>query len=363
MRCPWQISNPMQLRNKKRATILTLLLCIPCFSVAEEPGNYGDEVIQSLPVLPDENASPPGHLDLLDKSLSVNYTNLQQKWRASIDEYKSSNPMVSFDYGMRLSNEIAAGGRVSSQRDFSEVLVNAVYAPHTSLRLTLSGGQLHPNSDFTPQTTVNGYTGSLQNSYLLDVKKYWTKDSLISDLGLSTYLVEANGRSGANRPALAHNDNSDTDSVYLGTTSLGKKASLVLNLGVNPTADSRFEWRRERSRLDYTAGEDAKDREYLMSSRFKYSHNLDTCTQFQGRYRSSENFDRLNLGLERKNWNISVSRTRDDSSVDTGFQIGYKIPLSGTVSSASTCSLKPDTRPVFKPLLETTTKRPDLSLR
>ncbi|GGC60378.1 hypothetical protein [Undibacterium terreum] len=320
------------------------------------------DISKSLPELPGEDVSAPGHTDLKGKSLSLNYDSMQQKWRASIDEYKSSNPMFMFDYGLRLTDQLAAGGRVTHQREYSEVLVNGVYAPRPSLRFTVSGGQLRPNSDYVSESANNGYNALLQNSYLLDVKKYWSKDSLVSDVGISTYVVEANGKStGKTASAVSSGmDMGDTESMYLDTPALGKKASLVFNLGLHPTADSRVEWRRERGRLNYYVGDEIRDREYLMSSRFKYSHNIDNCTQLQGRYRSSDNYDRMNLGIERNNWNFSISRTRDDGVADTGFQIGYKIPLSGSLSSVSNCKQKPESAPSFSPILDTSTSRPDL---
>ncbi|MES2072144.1 MAG: hypothetical protein V4488_17445 [Pseudomonadota bacterium] len=337
------------------AVLPHLALALPAESPASQP-----DISLSLPELPGESVSAPGHTDLRDKSLSLNYDSLQQKWRASIDEYKSSNPMFVIDYGLRLSDQIAAGGRVTHQREYSEILVNSVYAPRPSLRFTVSGGQLRPNSDYVSESTSNGYNAILQNSYLLDLKKYWSRDSLVSDVGLSSYVVEANGKANTNRTTKDGSDMGDTESLYLDTPALGKKASVVLNLGLHPTADSRLEWRRERGRVNYYVGDEARDREYLMSSRFKYSHNIDNCTQLQGRYRSSENYDRMNLGIERNNWNLSVTRTRDDGVNDTGIQIGYKIPLSGPLSSASNCQQKPESAPSFNSILETSTKRPDL---
>jgi len=341
------------------ALLIVGALAAPCYpAMAEEAIASQPDISKTLPELPGDDAAAPGHTDLRGKSLSLNYDSLQQKWRASIDEYKSSNPMFMFDYGLRLTDQIAAGGRVSHQREYSEVLVNGVYAPRPNLRFTVSSGQLRPNSDYVSESVSNGYNGLLQNSYLLDVKKYWSKDSMVSDVGISTYVVEANGKSNTSRTG--NGDGSDTESIYLDTPALGKKASLVFNLGLHPTADSRLEWRRERGRMNYYVGEDIRDREYLMSSRFKYSHNIDNCTQLQGRYRSSDNSDRMNLGIERNNWNFSVSRSRDDGVSDTGIQIGYKIPLTGSASSAGNCKQKPESAPSFHPILETSTSRPDL---
>jgi hypothetical protein len=352
-------------RTLLKLTLLAALqAALPGAAWADDAGatQYWDEILQNLPKLPGDDAATPRQLALHDKSVSLDYDSLQQKWRASIDEYKTSNPMFSFDYGMRLSDQIAAGGRVSSQRDYSEVLVNGVYAPRSDVRLTVSGGQLRPNPDYVSQSASNGYNGLQQNSYLLDAKKYWSKDSLLSDIGVSTYLVEANGRPTSRNLAAspARGDNSDTDSVYLDTPALGKKASVVLNLGLQPTTSSRLEWRRERGRMSYYLGDEVTDKEAVMSSRFKYTHTIDNCTQLQGRYRSSDNYDRVNIGLERNNWNVSLSRTRDDGTVDTGVQFAYKIPLGGSLSSANNCKQKPDSAPSFKPLLETSTKRPDV---
>ena len=346
------------------AAVCAVALAAPAaMATPEDAVPSQPDISKTLPELPGEDVSAPGHTDLKGKSLSLNYDSMQQKWRASIDEYKSSNPMFMFDYGLRLTDELAAGGRVTHQREYSEVLVNGVYAPRPSLRFTVSGGQLRPNSDYVSESANNGYNALLQNSYLLDVKKYWSKDSLVSDVGISTYVVEANGKSNASKTTNTVNssmDMSDTESMYLDTPALGKKSSLVFNLGLHPTADSRVEWRRERGRLNYYVGDEIKDREYLMSSRFKYSHNIDNCTQLQGRYRSSDNYDRMNLGIERNNWNFSISRTRDDGVADTGFQIGYKIPLSGSLSSVSNCKQKPESAPSFSPILDTSTSRPDL---
>lgn len=346
------------------ALLLGVVTSIPGITAAEESALPSQpDISKTLPELPGDDAAAPGHTDLREKSVSLNYDSLQQKWRASIDEYKSSNPMFIFDYGLRLTDELAAGGRVTHQRESSEVLVNGVYAPRPNLRFTVSGGQLRPNSDYVSESASNGYNAVLQNSYLVDVKKYWSKDSLISDIGLTSYVVEANSKSNPVRQVTntdSGSDMSDTESMYLDTPALGKKTSVVLNLGLHPTADSRLEWRRERGRLNYYVGDDATDRENLMSSRFKYSHNIDNCTQLQGRYRSSDNYDRMNLGIERNNWNLSVSRTRDDGVSDTGIQVGYKIPLSGPVSSSTHCKQKPDAGPSFNPILETSTSRPDL---
>lgn len=316
-----------------------------------------EEIVQHLPDLSEAGAAAPGRFDLDEQSVTLGYDSRMEKWSATLDEYANTNPSLTVDYGRLLTNKFGAGATLSHQSNYSEVLVNGVYAPKNNVRFRVSGGQL--------RAFGNGYAmpGSgadtvLQNSYLVDVRKHWTKYKLLSDVGLAAYTVEANAPDYTNLSALTDTDMPDASDMASNGLAVGRMNGYLFKLGLQPTDRSRIELRRETSYLTYSFNDGYRSYENLASHRIKYSQYLSDCTRLQGSYTTSMDADRLDLGIAKNNWNINLSRALDSGTRDTAIQIGYVVPLGRSSHRARDCGANLESLRLFEPIVDTAIKRP-----
>lgn len=298
-----------------------------------------DHVLRGLPDLP-ASANAPGHFNLAGESASMGYATRFEKWNAKVDQYLGLSPHLTVDYGLLLTSKLSAGGTFTRQDTLSEVVLNGIYAPQHNVRLRLTGAQLRNAGGFAPAASRD--SAVLQNSLLLNARKYWNKYLFLSDLGLTAYSTQANAQ------AMASND---TDRM-----APGRMDGYMLNLGVRPTAESRIDMRREFSHLSYTLGEDALQSADQASTRMKFSQHLGDCVRLQGGYTASSDNDRLDLNLARRNWNINLSR--DQGGSNTALMIGYTVPLGVHASRGSKCGSGVDGAPSFESIVDASVKRP-----
>lgn len=306
----------------------------------------------SLPNLPASGAPAPGYFSIAEDSAGIGYASRSQKWGAKVEQYTEVNPAVKMDYGLLLSNKMSAGGTLTRQNDYSEVVVNGIYSPKPNLRFRMTGAQLRATgSDFAA-----GHEAFMQNSYLFGAKKFWNKYEYLSDLGVAAYSVEASAPPSAN--LFASGDEEAADGGLPQTGAPGRLDGYTLNLGLRPTARSKLEFRRESANLTHNFDAGYKRQELLASNRVRYSHYFGNCMRLQGGYSAGADSGRVDLKLAKNNWNVRLWREQGSGSDNTAIQFGYTLPLGQTTRrKGDGCGLRPGT-PVFEPIVDAARQRP-----
>lgn len=353
MRSAISIVNGILIKPLRMLTVA----CCAYASLAPASAMTFEEIVQHLPDLSESGEAAPGRFDLDEQSVTLGYDSRLEKWSATLDEYANINPSLTVDYGRLLTNRFGAGATLTHQSNYSEVLVNGVYAPKNNVRLRVSGGQLRAfgNGYAMPG---HGADTVFQNSYLVDVKKHWTKYKLLSDVGLAAYTVEANVPDYTNLSALTDTDMRDTSDMASNGLAAGRMNGYLFKLGLQPTDRSRIELRRETGYLVYSSNDGYRSYENLVSHRIKYSQYLRDCTRVQGSYTTNVDSDRLDLGIAKNNWNINLSRALDSGARDTEIQIGYVLPLGRLSHRDRDCGSNLENINLFEPIVDTTIKRP-----
>lgn len=305
-------------------------------------------VVDKLPELPGAADAAPGYVDMDGDSAGFGYASRSEKWSARLDRRFDTGANLEVDYGMLLTNRLSAGGRITHADDFSEVVVNGVFAPQKNVRLRFTGAQLRNAYRLSPFD--GAYNDAfVQNSYLFTARKHWHKYELLSDLGLSAYSTQANTAS-----SLAE----DPMDMFAEPSAFGRKEGYMFNLGLHPTSRSRIELRREFSHLSYYLGEDARSAAQHNTSRVKYSHFLDNCVRVQGGVSTGPDEGRVDVNIARNNWSLNLSREQYGDADNTAIRIGYSLPLGTKPSRSSTCGGTIESVPALEPIVDTSSSRP-----
>lgn len=290
-------------------------------------------------VLPDlyTGDASPGHLQLDDYRAAIGYDARHKKWDARIDGYLEDNRSLGLDYGTLLSEHFSAGLTMTHRDDYSEVLVNGVYAPQSDVRIQMTSGQ--QRSVIDPFSASESGT-VLQNSYLLGVRKHWDERLLSPDIGVAAYTVEANGDGGA----------SDAEA--------GTLDGYMLDLSIQPTPQTRIEWRHDIGHLTQQFDGHASRDRMAAANRIGYLHQFDNCVRLQGRFSAGEESGRLELGVARNNWDVGISRSQYADSSDMAVHVGYRIPLGKSRSHPRSCSHELESERPFDAMVDVATRRP-----
>lgn len=342
-------------------------MTIPClglavFALCSVPAHaalrFGatDKVTRSLPNLPEIDAATLGRFSLDPRNASLGYKTRDQKWSAKMNEFSQVNPSLSMDYGQLLTAKLGAGGTITYQNDYSEVLFNGVLAPNRKLRLQFTGSQLRSAGPDAPGA-IGQSNMVLQNNYLFNIKKYWGDDRFISDMGMTAYTVEAQGMGSGDYPGLDMSEIDPGGSYDLGERAVGKLEGYLLTLSLRPTIQSRIELQHDRTFLTYLFDRGARSEEHGFANRIRYSQYFDNCVRVQGGYSAEQNADRIDIGVGRKSWNLSLSRSLDGDDDTTSIQIGYAITFNGKPLNRD-CGIARQTAKAFEPLVDATVKRP-----
>ncbi len=305
---------------------------------------------QELPDLPGASNATPWGFNLAEKQAALGYDTPIEKWRAQVDHDIGLHPALSIDYARKLTNNFGAGGAYTRQNEYSEIILNGVYAPRRNLRLRITGAQLRTSPGYL------GSNGILQNSYLFSARKYWNPDSFFSSAGVTAYTVEAN-MTAASMTALDDPEIGNLGEMRSGNLAPGKLNGYAFNMRLRPSPLSSIELRREMSQLAYHL--DAGKREdNLASNRIAFSQRFDNCTRFQGGFSADDNADRFDLNLTRDNWNLKLSREQNGGTNANSVQIAYALPLDGKRSAPVVCASKPEPAPSFERLVDAAVSRP-----
>ncbi len=307
------------------------------------------DVTQSLPDLPGADHGSPAYFNMGKDSAALGYATRFEKLNATLDQYFGVTPSVRVDYGLQLADRFGAGGFYTRESAQSELVLNGIFAPKRNLRYRLTGSQLRSFGG------GGDGTGTIsQNGYLVGAKKYWDDQRYLSDLGIATYVVHAN----APVDAMAGNpDAAEAGDLPSAPPALGELLGYRFDVGMQPTARSRVEWRREIGRLTsfFPVGEQRD--EAVASNRVKYSHRLGNCTQLQGAYSMTSGADHLDLKLARDGWALRVSQEMEGVR-DTTVRLSYAIPLGSTSGRRNDCGDAAIATPRFAPLVDAATARP-----
>lgn len=332
--------------------LMCILLVASCVAVrAHQHGDPLDphdplgRVVQRLPELPGEDEAPPGYLDIGEDGAEFGYDSRFEKWSASIGQIHEADPDVKLDYGLQLTSKLGAGARFSRHSSFSEVVLNGIFAPQENVRLRLTGAQLREEDGWL-LGRGDPRSGVLQNSYMLNARKFWRKYQYLSDLGMTAYSTQASGPLLSQELATWEQDR----------LSYGRKDGYMINLGLKPTVHSRLEMRREFSYLSYPG--DASPAVPHLSSRVKYSQYLDQCTRVQGGFSTGPESGRVDLNIARNNWSLNLSRERAGDSDNTAIRLGYTIPLGARPSRSGRCAGMTEKSPGFEPIVDASVARP-----
>ena len=316
-----------------------------------------DQVTQNLPELHERVEPQPGYFNLGERNATLGFRSRGEKWDATLNDPAGADPALSIDYGRLLSSRFGAGASVTRQGDYSEVLLNGIYAPKRNLRLRLAGAQLRTGG-LAPDSLGSGADPLLQNSYLFGVRKYWTKYAHLSDLGISAYVVDAEAAESGGITSQDDTETLEADGMASSTLAVGRMQGYMLNLGLRPTPQSRLELRREISQLTYAAVPHAQRDEASFSSRVSYAQYFDNCLRFQSGYSMAPDAERLDLKLARHSWNVRLSHAQDGSNSDTAIRVGYTIALGRSPHRRADCEGNLNNAPAFEPIVDAAVARP-----
>jgi hypothetical protein len=290
-------------------------------------------------------ATAPGRFELDRARVGLGYRTRDEQWGARVDQYQTAKPSVSVDYGRLISESIGVGARANYQGDIAETLISGVLAPDRTVRLGISAGELRDYGACTITASCAGGSHS-QNSYLLSLKKSLGKESFVSGLGVNAFDVA--------------DDAIGTQAMKFldGERMLGRMRGYALNLTLRPSADSKVDLRSGHSELTYYSRDQQAGREGIAAASIGYTRHFDRCLRFEGRYGTTANAERVDLGLAQGRWNISVSRSGGHEEGDLSVQAGYSIPLGAVRGKQAACG--DSGAQAFAPLVESVIRRPRL---
>jgi hypothetical protein len=326
-------------------------------SMLSETPQQADKVISNLPNLPGGDAARPATFNIAEDSAAIGYETRFEKWGAKVDQYMDVNPALSMDYGLQLTNSLGAGGMLTRRNEYSEVVLNGIYAPKPNLRFRMTGAQLRASTD-TFSIPSSADSAFMQNSYLFGAKKFWNKYEHLTDMGVTAYSVEASAPSSTRYSLTPAADEMDDGELRPATLAPGRLNGYMFNMGLRPTPQSKLELRHEVGILTYRFTSTGRRYEQLVSNRVKFSQYLGNCIRVQGGYSASTDFDRLDLKLTKNNWNVRLSREQEGNNIDMAVHLGYVIPLGRSTRRAAHCAIAPEQTPSFEPIVEAITQRP-----
>lgn len=341
------------------STVKALALRILCLAAVAWPGagaaldRFG---APALPALPEASVPAPGRFSADQDQVAVGYDTRQQKWGVRLDEYIGLHPSLTAKYGTLINKRFGAGARLQRRDGVSEVVVNGVYAPAEDMRVRLTAGQLQATGAALP--TDGTLDGVSQNSYLLDIRKYWGKDAFLSDFGIAAYAVDASASGNSGQDPQPDQEFSSPGEIDAGATALGRMNGYSLKFSLRPTPYSRLELGHGQDLLAYRYRGELLSEETLATSRLKYTQHFGDCMRFSGNFSTSDNIDRMDLKVSKDRWSFGFSRALSEDANDTTIQLGFSIPLGGRKESVADCSFRPQNPPAFTPMAEAATIRP-----
>ncbi|HEV2610753.1 MAG TPA: hypothetical protein VGU61_10845 [Noviherbaspirillum sp.] len=302
---------------------------------------------QHLPDLSGSNGAPR-HIHIDKHSAGIGYTERDKKWDAKLDAHHQINPSLNVDYGALLTGKLGAGMALSRRDNQTEVLVNGVYAYKHNVHLHLSSGQLWSSAD------QSGGAVS-QSSLLLAARKVWSRDRLLSDVGLATYSVEAGGGTAAPSRLPDLGIASGGSNMEAGG---GRLDGYSLQLGLRPEPGSRIELQRDFGHFTHQVNRVMRSEATTSSNRISYARQLDNCVRLHTGLHNNADSERVDLGVAMRNWHLNVSHSQTDGgNSDTTFHVGYSIPLAGKQQPAG-CKRPPEGPTGMEPIVSAAVRRP-----
>ena len=346
----WRTSHPWTL-------LFGCLILWPHIGHATESTSTGNVSRLNLPELPGENVRAPGNINMDTQSIAVGDATHADTWGARLGGYRGTNFSIAAQQGWLLSDTLGAGSVYTYHSDYSEAMVNGVYAPQADLRIQFTASEMHSKTNLTAASS--GRTQAvLQTSQLLDVQKKWKSGGVFSEAGIAIFSADAKPRkakddAGSESPG---NQNASDGSAHRLAT--GRLNGYALNLILQPTdwSSIRMAYQRKDTSYHGTGKSSAPDIQTYGS--IQYAHSFKNCSALHGRYNRATYSDEMNLHFREGNWNLGVLHTRAAGYRGTSLQVNYAVQLGGQKKAATRCAPQPNATPSFAPIVATTTARP-----
>jgi hypothetical protein len=340
-------------------------LLFGCLFLLFRPG-YATENVSTdnasrlnLPELPGENSLAPATLDMDAKSIAVGETTYVDTWGATLGGYREADPTIAIQQGWLLNDTLGAGSVYTFHSDYTEAMINGVYAPQPDLRIQLTASQMRSKTHLIASSGGGGAQTVLHTSRLLDVQKKWQHGGVLSEAGVAFFSADAKPRNAKEEPGPASTDMQDTSAGRPDRLATGRLNGYALNLVLQPSYWSSIRMAYERKDISYHGAGSRSATDTQASGSIEYAHSFKNCSALHGRYSRATYSDEMNLHFNEGNWNLGVVHTRTDSYRDTALQVNYSMQLGGANRAATKCTPQPDAAPSFETIVDTTTARPE----
>lgn len=296
---------------------------------------------QNLPDLAAPDGMPSPHLAIDRQATTLDSHSGDQTWSTQLSYPSRLNAAMNLDYGLRLDPQLAGGARLAYGATHRELLLNAIYAPQPDLRVKLSGSQLRQIDD--SELASGRYADNVaQHNLLLDIRKYWSEDALLSDLSATAWHASAGDAGGDPTTPLPDTNPTTQDSSDRRALATGALQGYLLNIGVAPLPQSRLDLGRGTDQLTYDFADGSATRTDNTKRHLRYTQYLDNCTRLQGNYQDDAFSRSFGLSVASGAWSIGATRTLDRNGGDSSYLLNaaYNIALGKASSVACASELK-----------------------
>lgn len=283
-----------------------------------------------LPDLPSPSGPPSGQLKIDARHALLGFRSNTELWTVRVNYGNAATAALNFDYGIKLSNKVAIGTNLNVAGRRQDLVLNTFFVPAKDIRLHIAGGQLLQRNEYAFLSGVE--TAQVQqNNFLIDVRKSWSRNTVLKGLAVTAYGASAYDRTNL------FTDSGSTDSLPLATGSL---EGYRLNLTLAPTMLSRLELNHAVEQVHYAFADGSDAQQLAESYEARYIRQLDKCAHLHGGYRAAMHYDRFDVGIRRRAWNVGFSQTirRDSDNRDVAFHVNYAIPLAADRGRPAPCT-------------------------
>lgn len=293
---------------------------------------------QNLPDLAAPDGMPSPHLAFDRQATTLASHSGDRTWSTQLSYPSRLNAAMNLDYGLRLDPRLAGGARLAYGATHRELLLNAIYAPQPDLQVKLSGSQMRQTDD--SELASGRYTDDVaQHNVLLDIRKYWSADALLSDLSATAWHASADGTGGDPMTVPPDADPATPDAGDRRAPATGALQGYLLNIGMAPLPQSRLDLGRGTGQLTYDFADGSAARTDNTQRHLRYTQYLDNCTRLQGSYQDDAFSRSFGLSMASGAWSIGATRTLDRNGGDSSYLLNaaYNIALgkAGRVACAS----------------------------
>lgn len=326
------------LRYLLPATLFSL--SFPSGAAVSPEAPYG--MAHEPPSLPgEERANPKGAVNVDAGNITIRDRAPHNTLGVRLDGYSAVKPSVAIENGWLLRSDLGIGGAYKFRNDYSDLLLNGVYAPRKDVRIQLSVSQLRSGEGFVVPHNRD-LVSVLQTSYVAGIRKLWTKSSVLPEAGVSVFAARA-----------AEPIRTDLASRQL---EMGTMGGYMLSVAARPAYHSRIElgYRSQGVAYDHPLADVLREKQSVRS--LDYARLFDDCSRISGRFSTGAGANQMNLQFERRGFSIAVMQSRSTHSTDNMIRVAYSRALSSSGKYPS-CSGAPVAPTSLQALVDSTTAR------